>query len=601
MKIMLHTIFATLCLLMTNASFADDFEAEKTACSEDSTKKWDNNLNRCMTRETVKNDLDAYRNCTLFEEKAKRDKCMRDLVIEVSGNVKLDDANWDAVIMDTITTGISATNLFIRTKGKSPCLSLKVASGCGLAALAKDGYIILEAKKVIKENLASFQKKVEDSENYDTQLIAYQSQIDQLNSLSDFYYEKEKLHKLVAACYTVAAVATAADEVEMKLSCLDATEDNVEAKSEEYDTEGLDGGASVAKVAKALFKDLKYYAGTPAGVAVLSLMNTGWNLLKAKKLREQGDKANLLAKRAKVAKDQFITSMEKYCPNGNDDKNDLVCYCYIDGEKNSSRTNSESCQGLWAQNERNLYAESSDKTAASSADTTKMGCITNVGEYDPSCQCRKFKDTQGNNACKKASFSSVQLGGLGQTMDITQLETDLNNITSGITSAQGFDLTSSQSSALGGTVRDSILKQIKLEDKDGIKQATPNDLALAQKALLKKVSTQLSANPLQSNPIESSLSSIQEKLNNSDIEKKNVSEIKKLKLTGGKGSLTTNKKEQFALNVGRGSSKVEKYPSYMKKSYKTENADVVTNKDVSIFKVLSNRYYKSGFKRLFED
>ncbi|WP_372655897.1 hypothetical protein, partial [Halobacteriovorax sp.] len=477
MKIMLHTIFATLCLLMTNTSFADDFEAEKTACSEDSTKKWDNNLNRCMTTKTVKNDLDAYQNCTLFETKNERDKCMRDLVIQVSGDNSLDDANWDAVIMDTISTGISLTNLFVRTKNKSPCVSLKIASACGLSALAKDAYIILEGKKVIDENLASFQKKVKDNENYDTQLIAYQSQIDQLNSLSDFYYKKEKLHKLVAACYTVAAVATYADEVKMTVSCLDASADNVKAETQEYDTAGLDGGASVIKIAEALYKDLKFYAGTPAGVATLALMNTGWNLVKARKLRAQGDKTSLLAIRAKVAKDQFITSMEKYCPDGHEDKDNLMCYCYVDGEKNSSRTNSESCQNLWAQSDRNLFVESSDKTAASAADKTKLGCITNVGEFDPTCQCKKFKDTQGNNACRKSSFSSIQLGGLGQTMDINQLETDLNNIASGITSAQGFDLTSAQSSALGGTVRDSILKQIKLEDKNGVKQATPNDLA----------------------------------------------------------------------------------------------------------------------------
>uniref|UniRef100_UPI00356885A9 hypothetical protein n=1 Tax=Halobacteriovorax sp. TaxID=2020862 RepID=UPI00356885A9 len=171
----------------------------------------------------------------------------------------------------------------------------------------------------------------------------------------------------------------------------------------------------------------------------------------------------------------------------------------------------------------------------------------------------------------------------------------------GITSAQGFDLTSAQSSALGGTVRDSILKQIKLEDKNGVKQATPNDLAIAQKALLKKVSSQLASNPLQASPLDNSLSSIQEELTKPDTKESEASGIKKLKLTGGNGSQTTSKKKQFALNVGRGSSKVEKYPSYMDKTYKTKNADVVTNKDVSIFKVLSNRYYKSGFKRLFEE
>ncbi len=623
MKLALHTLFAILCLVMADISFADEFEAQREACNKDSSRKWDLKLNRCMTSKDTKRDLNAYRNCTLFEKKADRDKCMRDLVIEVSGDAKLEDTNWDALLMDSISFGITVSNLSFQSKKVSPCISVKIGATCGGLAIIKTLYVMQKAKKETKENLASFQEKVKDKENYDTQVIAYQSQIDQLKSLAKYYDMKQKFNKLVAACYLGAAAATLADNVSMNQSC-ESVDETKEAPVENTGVSSTGGGEAAAgtpaqQVEKAeitskvdanpslgsqvasLGKSTWAFLKTPAGVAVLALTNSGWNLIKAKKLQEQGEKADLLAKRAKIAKDQFITAMSKYCPGGHEDKNNLMCYCYENGEKKTDRTNSRSCQALWAKNERNLFAESSDKTRASDDAGTKMGCLTQAGAFDPSCQCRKFKDTQGNNACRKTNFSTIQLGGLGQAMDIKQLEADLNNVASGITSAQGFDLTPAQSSAIGGNIRDQILKQVKIQDKNGLRPASSKDLAAVEKALLSGITRELAASPLSADPFDKDLQKIQKEVEATINGKKVAEETSKLKMTGGKGAGINNKKKQnFALNLGNSSSNVESYPEYMNKTYKTENADVVTNKDVSIFKVLSNRYYKSGFKRLFD-
>ena len=606
MKLLLQTFFAILCLIMVDVSLADEFEAQKAACSEDTSRKWDKKLNRCMTTQSTKNKLGNYRNCTLFEKKTDRDKCMRDLVIAVSGGVELEDNNWDDVTMNIISTGISATNLFYRTKGKSPCVSLQIASGCGIAAIAKDAYIFLQAKKVIKGNLEDFQEKVKDEADYDTQILAYETQIKELNSLSEFYSEKEKLHNMIAACYTASAAATYFDEVKLTVTCVDqASEDSAPEDQAPEDqvskTPPVGGDAEAVPKPEELEKGFFYYASTPAGVGVLSLLNTTWNLIKAKNLRKQAKKANLLAKRAEVAKDQFVTAMGSYCPEGHENKADLMCYCYENGEKKANRTNSNSCQALWAKNDRNLFAESKDKTMASAKDPNQMGCLTQVGKFDPKCQCKKFKDAQGNNACKKANFSSIKLAGLGQAMDISQLESDLNNVYSGISAKTGFDLTPAQSSALGGKVRDQILKNVKIEDKNGVRTATNKDLAVANEALLSKVTKHLAANPSKPGQFNQDLQAIQQEVEAAIKKKTAASETSKLKMTGGKGASLKGKKKNFALNLGSSSGSVESYPEYMNKTYKTKNADVVTNKDVSIFKVLSNRYYKSGFKRLFED
>jgi len=624
MKLILQSIFAIACLLMVDLSFADEFDTKREACRKDSSKRWDSKLNRCMTTKRAKEGLEEYRNCTLHEKKEDRDRCMFNLVKKVSGNAELEDTNWDALLIDTITAGISITNInFVEDGQSSPCLSIKMGATCGGLSILKTLYIMYEAEKETKDNLEEFEKKAADKENYDAQVLAYDSQIKQLKSLSKYYDKKQKLNKLIAACYTATAAYAAYESIGPSAikTCTTASGEFAESDqtsqstvdSTKTSTEGLTpiakykqmmlGGLSVAgSYISSSSKSIMKFLGTPPGVATLALTNVTWNLIKAKKLQEQGEKADLLAKRSEVARDQFVTSMEKYCPNGHDDKNNLMCYCYENGEKKANRTNSDSCKALWAKNDRNLYAASSDKTRKSGSDTTKVGCLTLNGKFDPSCQCRKFKDTQGNNACKKTNFSTVQLAGLGQVMDVKQLETDLNNISNGLTSATGFDMTPEQTQALGGKVRDQILRQIPFEDKKGVRPGTPEDLAAVQKNLLSGITRQLAANPGSVDNFDRELNKIQEEMSEKFSEKSAQSEVKKLKLTGGKGTAKkNNKKQNFALNLGGSSSNVEQYPEYMNKKYKTKNADVVTNKDVSIFQVLSNRYYKSGFKRLFDE
>ena len=66
-----------------------------------------------------------------------------------------------------------------------------------------------------------------------------------------------------------------------------------------------------------------------------------------------------------------------------------------------------------------------------------------------------------------------------------------------------------------------------------------------------------------------------------------------------------NKKNKF-FSFGSESSSSETIANFdvedevMKKKYKYNN-DIVNDKDVSIFKVISNRYSQSGLKRLFSE
>ncbi|WP_417335097.1 hypothetical protein [Halobacteriovorax marinus] len=600
MKLILQSIFAIACLLMVDLSFADEFDTQREACSKDRSKRWDSKLNRCMTTKKAKRGLDRHRNCTLYERKEDRDTCMFNLVKEVSGDAELDDTNWDSLLIDSISFGITVSNLGFSKNKSSPCLSVKIGATCGALSILKTFYVMSEAKKETKDNLDEFLKKAKDKDNYESQIHAYDSQIKQLKTLAKYYNKKKKLNQLIAGCYlgtAAMAIYEATVPTPPIASCEAVAEDDPGIVSAAQEAAGGLWSSIVGGLGSTYS-----FLSKPMGVASLATINIGWNLVKAQKLGEKGEDADLLAKRSEVIRDQFITSMEKYCPNGHDDKSNLMCYCYENGKKKSNRSNSDSCKALWAQNDRNLFVESSDKTRATGDATTKVGCLTLNGKFDPSCQCKKFKDTQGNNACKKTSFSRVQLAGLGQAVDIERLEKDLNDISSGITGAEGFDMTPAQAQALQTKVREGLIKKITVEDKNGLRQATPNDLAAMEKGLLSNIVKQVAKSPTALDPMDRELAKIQGEVAEEIKAKSSAQEVKKLKLTGGKGVATKNaKKQNFALNLNGSSGNVEQYPEYMNKKYKTKNADVVTNKDVSIFQVLSNRYYKSGFKRLFDE
>ncbi|OUR94142.1 hypothetical protein A9Q84_17685 [Halobacteriovorax marinus] len=604
-----------LFLLFQNA-WANEFAAQREQCSKDSSRTWSTRLNRCMTTKEFNESLANYKNCTSKTTKEKRDTCMRDLVLAVSGDVSLDSFEWDDVAMTTVSSIMTFSNMQFKSDSVyATCTSLKIAGGCGVASILKTVYVSMLAKKETESNEKDFREKVASKDDYETQIIAYQSQVDQLNSLSKYYYMKSKLNKFVAACYGAAAIAAAYEMTMGNNTCLMTESQQTEHTKEVDAAKKLDpsatvdgpsglfgkfvgGGTGVDATAGA--NKFTRFMKTPVGVASLSVINMGWNIYKAGKMDEQGEKSKLLALRADIAKNQFITGMTKYCPKGHEDKSDAVCYCYDGGKKMENRSNSKVCQDLWSTRNRNLFANSSDKTRKD-PNRVRMGCVSQAGGFDANCECRKFKDQDGNNACRKSSFSKIQLGGLANSLNFKQLENSLNDIQSGIDNTGNFDFTKNFSTAIQDKIRKQTISKMKVADKSGNpRAATEKDLLSLESKLTKDLQAsgalKLAANANKSLAAisQKSLAAIQSKSSKSSS----------LQMVGGKGqSAIKKKKKAYAFNLDMGSQgTVQKFDEgYMKKTYNMNDADVVKNKDVSIFKVLSNRYSKSGYKRLFED
>lgn len=575
-------------ILIISSIFAGEFDAQIEECQLDTAKEWSNNLNRCMTKSEVKTQGLSYKNCTELTSKEERDLCFwKEVEKHSKKGANVEDYNpLKDQAFNLITGAVQGSNLVWSGGSESNCMSLKVAAGCSLATMAKEIFVMQKAKKIISDSKAQYLKLVKASEDsdYDSQLLAYDTQIEHLKNMASFYEYRANLFKLSGACFTGASLFAGNDLWLGNNKCLSG-----EGASEDVDFKNAFMGNATGL--KWLYKQIS----TPIGVMIGSLTHAGLSLSMANKSQDSGEYYEDMANKLTVVRKQFEDSVGKQCQT-RDDISNLDCYCYIsDGVKNPNRTNSQKCQNLWAQNDRNLWVASEDKTRLTSSGE-KKGCVDTNGNYDANCDCRDFKDENGINACKKLSFSTASLGAIGTQLDVAQLESQLNSLFEGAVAASGLELTQAQSNALSEKTRAKILSMPKAVTKnDALPDLTSQDIEDFSKSLLSKGMQSYVDSARKSM---AGLSNQEESLTKVKNEKESLKKVVGLKFKDSKKASTSiSKKPSLAYSSGLGS---EKALFYKKKKYKLGNADIVTRKDQSIWNVISNRYNKSAYSRLFE-
>ena len=625
---MKNFILSTLLILLSiHHVTAGEFTALREKCREDASKTWSSTRNRCVQKSEWASDLKNYRNCTDKPTKEERDECLYGLMKEVTGDLDFDDFNTASeAAMNAITAVVSAANLWMMRSSKyTPCTSLQMSAVCGGAAVAKDLYINYKGKKATEDIHKDFLERVKDQESYDTQVIAYQAQIDQLKSISGFYDQKATGHMIVGTCYLATVAVALYDAIQpASQSCLSQTSDGegTELNEVEKDVdlkkgdkgfaemEKIEGGETLIEIfsqedgATGTFRQ---FTASRHALAVFNTLNFGWQMYLMNKSKEEANKANFMAKRLDIAKNQFVDGMSHYCPGGHENKDDLICYCYELGQKKSNRTNSKACQELWASKDRQLFVNSSDKQRLSEA-KEKIGCVNVNGKFDPNCECRKFKDQKGNNACRKANFSTVGLGGFNKAINVAKLQDSLDKMNSGESSPGALNVSPKTLNAVGDTLKRKALANLKTKNKDG--KLTPMSLSEFDKlgdSFVSRAENAINAGKDLS-PFGKALSSTSKDAMKEISKKSPIGKrAKGLQMEGGNGIAAKKKKKNddvvsFNMDSG-GNSSVQNFKetNYMDRKYNTGNADINNKKDVSIFKILTNRYNKSGYRRLFEE
>ena len=347
------------------------------------------------------------------------------------------------------------------------------------------------------------------------------------------------------------------------------------------------------------------------GILVMSVIGTVYSgiLYKGAANQETEAKANMvkLDKLIKTFKDSYVN----ICTGGRDNLSDPKCYCYLEtGLQNPDRTNSQTCQALWATNSYKLSATAGDYTGVAHA-VDPVGCVNLNGQFDATCTCTKLVDAKGANACMKTTSINIPSGlgsGFATSSGLQQVTSLANSAASGNPNLATLN---------GALLNTNAINSKKLTQEIFTKLAPnlPKDMASLTNVDSSNIN-RLAASVLGSKAMQTAAngspsavglaSSRETDTKTSDLLNQAAKNAGLAEISGGSG-LANKKapKEAFNFNLmndpnGASASQTQNFPETAK-NYNYKNSDISKKADISIFEIISNRYIQSGLKRLFDN
>lgn len=368
------------------------------------------------------------------------------------------------------------------------------------------------------------------------------------------------------------------------------------------------GQAAIEGAAPGFTEEIGKFFDSPQGIVAMAGISTIYSTMLYNAAEEQEKAAeNNIKKVDKIIK-SYTDSWAAYCPNGRNKLEEPSCYCYLEtGLENKSRSNSQICQDLWNKNKYTLDGAATDYRNATLVNDP-VGCVAVDGQFDENCKCKKLVDAKGKNACMKAVSISIPSGfatalagstGLKDVMRVAANASNgnpnlnsFNNGAMGLKAIANDRLTSGLISKLGGGLGKGSPVYANENNVNSIAKSM-----FGEKAMLAAIAN---SKPLS----DYSTSALNPKSNQILNEMKQKNSLEMVGSGNGLGNKKSNKKAGFELNFGDSGSSgstqqvVQDFPE---KNYKFKNSDIQTDKDASIFEIISNRYIQSGLKRLFEE
>ncbi len=574
----LITLFISLAMNMIKAS----------DCPEGQT--FNSNLNRCiMTQQSVQNREDF----TQCDDAADKEACVKaaanERVSDTEGKFTKDISANDvekngkkAQLTNTVTAAYAATSaIFSKASGGDllpKTLSGKIFLGTATAGFLKTTFFEKDVKKKVQKLTDKFQEEVSsDIGMKDAQVKAFDYLEAEQNLIKSQAKKQKNFYNMTSLGYLGAMGTAIYESFTSFSSCIG-------------DAAGIKGAISCPQVL--------------IGVAALAAANS------RKLANAAGDQAKQAGENVEKIQDlkkKFIASIADYCPDGREDMSNPSCFCYLtDGEKNPNRTNSQICQAEWNKYQ-NLYVETKDDPSNFNIEDTS-GCMYVDGKFDQQCNCKKVKNSKGQNACMKVQLPKQSVSALGG-INTSPAIGDINKTLEGYSDVGVLNPGIEKLSAAANSKRDKILNAVtKKLGKKGPKN--PRDLAnKITKAVVKshggklpnilKTNSALAGNATRGKGLSPNVQKALANLNASaglsaasgGSRKKGLNAVKDKNDWldfGDEASAAGGQILEFADN------------SHMNKKYKYDDS-IIEDKGASIWKVISNRYNTSGLRRLFVD
>ncbi len=284
------------------------------------------------------------------------------------------------------------------------------------------------------------------------------------------------------------------------------------------------------------------------------------------------------------------------------DSSKLGCYCYLaDGTKNPQREKSNACQGIFSSS-ASLAASKYGVDASGSSSSGLSGCFDLNRNFDPNCECKSKKTSSGKNSCMSLT-GKVKLGSLGSIKELRGTMKDANAFTSGNMATSDLNPASYERLAIKSNA---IKKKLSKNPKYKKQLSKVNALeAKIKKQLASKTRRALASGKV-SSPFGGSLNSAVAPISKNNVMKNLKKEVAKDLATrkGGGGKISSSKSRSLNdYDLGGGSSQggvtVDDSYEIMKKDFNFN--DINENSDNNIFKIISVRYQRSAFGRLFDE
>jgi hypothetical protein len=278
-----------------------------------------------------------------------------------------------------------------------------------------------------------------------------------------------------------------------------------------------------------------------------------------------------------------------------------ACYCFLsDGNRDPGKSKSGICDGVYGK-ASNLAATDYNKNYGLSKQGVK-GCFTKTKKFDPDCKCKADVDKSGNDDCLRIN-GKLKLGSLGSIRGLKDMMKKTVDFTQGNISTAELGSGATEDLALRlKKAKDQLSKNPKYKKK-------MKNLALLEKKLKRNISSSFKkglSNGSISNPFGGGLNGAIKPVSAKDALKNMKSSVKRktAKFKSG-GNLAGGKKKSgmgdydFGGSKGKAGVDIDDIDGVMKKEYSFN--DINENPDNSIFKIITNRYHRSGLRRLFDD
>ncbi len=447
------------------------------------------------------------------------------------------------------------------------CTSGKIAMGAGALGMGAHLYVKFTAEKELDKMRKEYEKKAVNDSSYEAQLEAFKYLKKEQELINKLATTRRNTYYVQAAGYAAAAGVAAYEGFSSNPNC---------------------GGT---------FSNPWIIFGT-------SLAASGYSVKLGLDAQKQADESEENAKKIAEVIKQFEDTMIGFCPDGRDSLTDAHCYCYLaDGSENPARTNSETCQNLWNERNQNLYVAATDYTFRGEA-VEPLGCVALDGTFDEECKCKYFKGTDGQNSCYNAAFSN-NLGDTGQNFSLGEVQKDMNTLggQGGLQTGNGLSGSDLRNLAIKNQKSlDDVLKKVNLDRKKHNQPPFSKDpkfledfvAKFAKKAADKGRNSNLGPFIQGQRPSSKNLSNAIQKIQDQKSAAPEISTSgggKNLANTGGRNSQKAGSIKSQHLN----------FNDFKDKKYNYGNNDIHSDKNNSLWKIISNRYHLSGLKKLFED